>query len=79
MAGTCENMSAFPPRLCGKTGFKLPFYVNSNSTKKARRDSDPVTDAAVEIFKHDNSLDCQLPEHVKKRIDNEIREQGHYR
>lgn len=76
MAGTCENMSAFLLRLCGKTGFKLPFYVNSNNTKKTGKDTAPVTDAAVEMFKRDNSLDYQLFEHVKKRIDNEIREQG---
>ncbi|MFM0264748.1 chondroitin 4-O-sulfotransferase [Paraburkholderia sediminicola] len=75
-AGTCENMSAFLLRLCGKTGFKLPFYVNSNNTKRTGKDAAPVTDAAVEMFKRDNSLDYKLFGHVKERIDNEIREQG---
>lgn len=30
--GICENMSEFLLRLCAKTGLKLPFYFETNTT-----------------------------------------------
>jgi len=67
-AGACEDMSTFLLQLCCKAGFKFPFYVNSNNTEKTGREAAPVSEAAVEMFKRDNSLDYQLFQHVKERV-----------
>lgn len=75
-AGTCEDMSAFLLRLCGKTGFEFPFYINTNNTEKPGKDAAPISEAAVEIFKRSNSLDYELFRHVKERVDKEIRNEG---
>ncbi|MFL9990416.1 chondroitin 4-O-sulfotransferase [Paraburkholderia sediminicola] len=75
-AGTCEDMSAFLLRLCGRAGFEFPFYINTNSTEKSGKDAAPTSEAAVDIFKRSNSLDYALFRHVKERVDNEIRNQG---
>lgn len=75
-AGTCEDMSEFLLRLCGKAGFEFPFFINTNNTEKPGKNAVKVSEAAVKIFKRSNSLDYRLFQHVKERVDKEIRDQG---
>jgi hypothetical protein len=66
-------MSAFLLRLCGRAGFELPFFINTNSTEKPPKDAAPLSDEAIENFKRSNSLDYALYRHVKERVDSELR------
>jgi hypothetical protein len=76
IAGTCDDMSAFLLRLCGRAGFEFPFYINTNNTEKPAKGVVSIDDATIEIFKHSNSLDYELYRKVRERVAEKIRNEG---
>jgi hypothetical protein len=66
--GVCENMSEFLLRLCGMTGLKLPFYFETNRTRRSSKERGHLSEAAREKFVEDNKLDYQLFNDTKRMI-----------
>jgi hypothetical protein len=60
VVGLCEDMSAFLLRLCGKTGFGLPFYAETNVTNLAGSRKQQLSESAREAFLADNAWDYAL-------------------
>ncbi|MEC5407863.1 chondroitin 4-O-sulfotransferase [Paraburkholderia sp. MPAMCS5] len=66
--GTCEDMSEFLLRLCGRAGLKLPFYFETNITSGSSKDIGQLSDTAREKFIEDNSLDYGIVEFARRQI-----------
>ncbi|MCD9120188.1 chondroitin 4-O-sulfotransferase [Cupriavidus sp. UGS-1] len=69
VAGLCEDMSAFLLRLCGRTGFGLPFYAETNVTNISGSRKQQLSESAREKFLADNAWDYALYQDVRESND----------
>lgn len=72
--GVCEDMSSFLLRLCGNTGLRLPFYIESNKTKSRPEKIFQLSETARQKFMHENRFDYELFKYANDLINNDTHE-----
>ena len=73
--GISENMSASLLLLCKILGWRFPFYIMSNVTKRNKENFNP-SESAVNKFTCENNIDFLLYEHIKNNFELLIKTEG---
>jgi hypothetical protein len=74
--GLSDDMSIFLLQLCGKTGLKFPFFIETNKTKVSKEDGYSLSDEAHAKFINDNKSDYRLFNYVREEIGRTVSSEG---